>query len=50
MMEHLSSTEKTSALWQHKKDGILSVYFTGGYPSLDNTMEIASCLQEAGPI
>ena len=47
-MEHLSSTEKLAHLWQQKPEGILSVYFTAGYPGLGDTMEIARELQEAG--
>jgi tryptophan synthase alpha chain len=35
-------------LFQRKKKGILSVFYTAGFPKLDSTAMIGSCLQEAG--
>ncbi len=47
-MEHLSSIEKLTQLWDQQGDGLLSVYFTAGYPQLENTMQIAKELEQAG--
>ena len=47
-MEQLSHTDKLSRLLQKKQQEVLSVYYTAGYPALDNTLEIAVLLQEAG--
>jgi len=35
-------------LFEHKKSGVLNVYFTAGYPSLDSTVEIMKTLQDEG--
>jgi tryptophan synthase alpha chain len=35
-------------LFSEKKDNILSVYFTAGYPQLDSTVEIIRALADAG--
>jgi tryptophan synthase alpha chain len=35
-------------LFQTKKEGILSVYFTAGYPALNDTISILSALQQQG--
>ncbi len=35
-------------LFQEKKDPILSIYFTAGYPKLDDTLTILNSLQQAG--
>lgn len=35
-------------LFSEKKENILSIYFTAGYPNLDSTLEIAEKLQESG--
>ncbi len=35
-------------LFNHKKKDILSIYYTAGYPNLDNTMQIAEALEKAG--
>ncbi len=35
-------------LFQEKKENILSIYYTAGYPELDATVKIAEKLQEAG--
>lgn len=35
-------------LFQHKKKDILSIYYTAGYPNLENTMQIAEALERAG--
>lgn len=31
-----------------KKDGLLSIYFTAGYPALDDTVQVLSALEKAG--
>ena len=35
-------------LFDRKKENVLNVYFTAGYPSLESTLEIMSALQDAG--
>lgn len=30
------------------KNDLLNIYFTGGYPNLNSTMEVISCLQDSG--
>jgi tryptophan synthase alpha chain len=47
-MEHLTSIKKFTQLSEQQEQGLLSVYFTAGYPELENTVEIAKALQEAG--
>lgn len=39
---------KLNQLFQNKKNNILSIYFTAGYPSLDDTGKIAAQLQKSG--
>lgn len=39
---------RIDALFQQKKENILSVFFTAGFPALNNTVEIAKQLQSAG--
>ena len=39
---------KLSALFNKKKKDILSIYFTAGYPSLNDTEDILIALEEAG--
>lgn len=34
--------------FQSKEGGLLTIYFTAGYPNLDDTVRIASALEEAG--
>jgi len=47
-MEQLSHTDNLTRLLQKKPQDVLSVYYTAGYPGLDNTLEIAVLLQQAG--
>jgi tryptophan synthase alpha chain len=35
-------------LFQNKKKDILSIYYTAGYPNLNNTLQIAEALEKAG--
>lgn len=35
-------------LFEQKKGPILSIYYTAGYPELDNTLDIAEALEKAG--
>lgn len=35
-------------LFQHKKKDILSIYYTAGYPNLDQTLHIATLLEQSG--
>lgn len=46
-MEKLSGLDRITQLMQ-KDDKILSVYFTAGYPRLEQTLEIARHLQDSG--
>ena len=47
-MEKIIGTDKLKSLMQRTEGGILSVYFTAGFPELHHTINIASKLQEAG--
>lgn len=47
-MEHISTINRIQELFERKKDNILSVFFTAGYPSLNDTVVIAQGLQQAG--
>src|SRR6201746_727085 len=35
-------------LFNTKKDNLLSIYFTAGYPELNTTLDIAEALEKAG--
>ena len=35
-------------LFEKQQKGLLSIYFTAGYPNLDNTLKIASLLEQSG--
>ena len=39
---------RINQLFERKKDNILSIYFTAGYPSLNSTIDIAEALEKAG--
>lgn len=39
---------RISQLFDQKKENILSIYFTAGYPSLNSTLDIAEALERAG--
>jgi tryptophan synthase alpha chain len=39
---------RLNKLFQLKKDNLLSIYFTAGYPALDSTLAIAEALEGAG--
>lgn len=39
---------RLKTLFETKKNNILSIYFTAGYPEIDSTLAIAEQLQEAG--
>lgn len=41
-------TNRINELFERKKTNILSVYYTAGFPSLDDTLRIARYLQAAG--
>jgi tryptophan synthase alpha chain len=47
-MEQLSHTDKLTRLLEKKQQDVLSVYYTAGYPGLENTLEIAEFLQQGG--
>ena len=38
---------RINKLFQEKKNNILSIYFTAGYPSLNDTVEIIKTLDES---
>ena len=44
----LQTTHRIDQLFQQKKEKILSVYYTAGFPQLDDTVSIAEYLQQAG--
>jgi tryptophan synthase alpha chain len=39
---------RLNKLFDSKKDNLLSIYFTAGYPALDTTVDIAEALEKAG--
>jgi tryptophan synthase alpha chain len=39
---------RIKTLFQHKKENILNIYFTAGFPQLDSTEQIILSLEEAG--
>jgi len=39
---------RLNALFNTKKDNLLSIYYTAGYPELDTTLDIAEALEKAG--
>jgi tryptophan synthase alpha chain len=39
---------RLNKLFETKKDNLLSIYFTAGYPELNTTVEIAEALEKAG--
>jgi len=44
----IQTTHRIDQLFQQKKENILSVYYTAGFPQLDDTVRIAEYLQQAG--
>lgn len=44
----VKTTHRIDQLFQQKKENILSVYYTAGFPQLDDTVRIAKYLQQAG--
>lgn len=47
-METINVMNRIDKLFQQKKENILSVFFTAGFPTLHDTVEIAKQLQSAG--
>ncbi|ELR70870.1 Tryptophan synthase alpha chain [Fulvivirga imtechensis AK7] len=45
---NIKVTNRINELFEHKKSGILSVYYTAGFPKLNDTLDIARHLQAAG--
>ena len=45
---HETSMNRINKLFQERKKGILNVYFTAGYPTLNDTLSIAKSLEVAG--
>jgi tryptophan synthase alpha chain len=47
-MTRIINKNRIEGLFERKKKGILSVYFSAGYPQLEDTTRIISCLEESG--
>ena len=47
-MEHIDTMNRIEELFSKKKQNILSVFFTAGFPSLNDTGTITLSLQQAG--
>lgn len=47
-MEHIDTLNRIDKLFQRKSSNILSVFYTAGYPQLDDTVRIGKLLAEAG--
>jgi len=48
MNHELTRMNRLNALFNTKKDNLLSIYYTAGYPELDTTVDIAEALEKAG--
>ena len=46
-MKHQIITNRINQVFEDKKD-ILNIYFTAGYPGLEDTLQIAKALEESG--
>lgn len=47
-METIKMANRIGTLFSNKKNGVLSVFFTAGFPKLDDTIRIAQELEKAG--
>src|SRR6202007_2603786 len=47
-INHELSMNRLNQLFESKKDNLLSIYFTAGYPALNTTVAIAEALEKAG--
>src|ERR1700742_885638 len=43
-----NSMNRLNKLFASKKDNLLSIYYTAGYPELNTTLDIAEALEKAG--
>lgn len=48
MNQELSTMNRLNHMFDVKKNNLLSVYFTAGYPELNTTLDIAEALEKAG--
>jgi tryptophan synthase alpha chain len=44
----MNSSNRLNKLFATKKDNLLSIYYTAGYPALNTTVDIAEALEKAG--
>ena len=44
----IETTHRIDQLFEQKKEHILSVYYTAGFPQLNDTVRIAEYLEQAG--
>jgi tryptophan synthase alpha chain len=47
-MNSVSNSNRLNQLFATKKDNLLSIYYTAGYPALNTTVDIAEALEQAG--
>jgi tryptophan synthase alpha chain len=47
-MNNQTTTNRLNELFESKQNNLLSIYFTAGYPQLNNTVEVAEALEKAG--
>lgn len=47
-MEHINTMNRIQELFERKKENLLSVFYTAGYPSLTDTVRIAQQLEKSG--
>src|SRR5664279_3743342 len=45
---NLKRMNRLNTLFATKKENLLSIYFTAGYPALNTTLDIAEALEKAG--
>ncbi len=48
MMAHVTSTDRIKLMFKEKEKRLLSVYFTAGFPKLNDTLPILQTLERAG--
>jgi tryptophan synthase alpha chain len=48
MADTITPMNRLNKLFETKKENLLSIYFTAGYPALNSTVDIAEALEKAG--
>src|SRR5215217_7570746 len=48
MDTNTTQMNRLNKLFNEKKNNLLSIYYTAGYPTIDSTLDIAEALEKAG--